>query len=82
MSIIKKLSELSIQIVESVILFSLSFSGLMIALILRHFKFNGIIITLFGIIVELIAIALLYFYFKKYLSTEEEPPQKEKKGKK
>ncbi len=70
------------QIIKGFILFILSFSGLLCALLLRHLDYNGSIIAGVGVLVEAIAIILCYLIFKAYLKTEEETkpvPQKEKK---
>ena len=70
------------QIISGFILFILSFSGLLCALLLRHLNYNGSIIAGVGVLVEAIAIILCYLIFKTYLKTEEETkpvPQKEKK---
>ena len=60
------------RIILGLILFSLSFSGLGIALLLRHLGFSGTIIASFGVLTESIAMLLCYFIFKNYLKIEEE----------
>ena len=62
------------QIIQGFILFSLTFSGLACALVLRHLKYNGTVITGVGLIVEGIALILCYFIFKHYLKSEEVKP--------
>jgi hypothetical protein len=60
----------------------LTFSGLLCALLLRHYDYNGSIIAGVGILVEIIAMILCFLIFKGYLKKEDEPEPKEKKGKK
>lgn len=59
------------EIVKGIILVILASSGLGCALFLRYLGFNGTIITLFGIITEIISLLLCYFLFQGYLKTEE-----------
>ena len=70
------------QIIKGFILFILSFSGLLCALVLRHLDYNGSIIAGVGVLVEAIAIILCYLIFKTYLKTEEETKPAPQKGKK
>jgi len=72
------------QIIQGALLFALVFSGLVCALFLRHFGYNGLVITAGGILVELISLIICYFIFKSYLKTEEVKPveSKSKKGEK
>ena len=70
------------QIFKGFILFLLSFSGLLCALLLRHYDYNGSIIAGIGVLVEIIAMILCYLIFKDYLKKEEEPEPTKKKGKK
>jgi len=68
------------QIIQGFVLFSLAFSGLGCALLLRHLGYNGTVISGVGIIVEGIALILCYFIFKSYLKTEEvKAPEPKKK---
>jgi len=70
------------QIIQGLVLFSLTFSGLGCAILLRYRGYNGAVITIVGVLVELIGIILCYFLFKGYLKTEEsEIPYSKKKGK-
>lgn len=69
------------QIIKGFILFLLSFSGLLCALLLRHLDYNGSIIAGIGVLVEIIAMILLYLIFKGYLRKEVESEPTEKKGK-
>ena len=69
------------QIIQGLIFFSLTFSGLGCALLLRYRGYNGAVISIIGVLVELIGIILCYFLFKGYLKTEEvEIPHSKKKG--
>ena len=70
------------QIFKGFILFLLSFSGLLCALLLRHYDYNGSIIAGVGVLVEIIAMILCYLIFKGYLKKEEESEPSGKKGKK
>lgn len=67
------------QMIQGFILFSLAFSGLGCALLLRHLGYNGIVISGISIIVEGIALILCYFLFKGYLKIEEIKVPKSKK---
>jgi hypothetical protein len=71
------------QILKSFILFLLVFSGLGIAIMLRIMGYNGVIITLGGIVIEGVALVLLYIFLKGYFqetSREKDkiPPAKKK----
>ena len=70
------------QIIRGFILFILSFSGLLCALLLRHLDYSGSIIAGVGVLVEAIAIILCYLIFKTYLRKEEETEPTPQKGKK
>ena len=70
------------QLIKAFILFILSFSGLLFALLLRHLDYNGSIIAGVGILIEIIAMSLCYFIFKRYLKKEEEAEPISEKGKK
>ena len=68
------------QIIQGFILFSLAFSGLGCALLLRDLGYNGIVISGVSIIVEGFALILCYFLFKGYLKIEEiKVPESKKK---
>ena len=68
------------QMIQGFILFSLAFSGLGCALLLRHVGYNGIVISGVSIIFEGIALVLCYFLIKGYLKTEEiKVPESKKK---
>ena len=69
------------QIILGLVLFSLSFSGLGIALLLRRWRYSGTIIASFGILTEIIALLLCYVIFRGYLKKDEEikPSEKPKK---
>lgn len=68
------------EIIKGFILVILTSAGLGCALFLRYLGFNGTIITLFGIITEIISLLLCYFLFRGYLKTEEKTePSKSKK---
>ena len=68
------------EIIKGFILVILASAGLGCALFLRYLGFNGTIITLFGIITEIISLLLCYFLYRGYLKTEEKTePSKSKK---
>ncbi len=69
------------QIILGLVLFSLSFSGLAIALLLRQLKYNGTVIAGIGILTEIIALLLCYVIFRGYLKKDEEikPSEQPKK---
>ena len=69
------------QIIQGLFFFSLTFSGLGCALLLRNRGYNGAVITIVGVLVEAFGLILCYFLFKGYLQTEEvEVPHPKKKG--
>ena len=70
------------QIILGLILFSLSFSGLGIALLLRQWRYSGTIIASFGILTEIIALILCYVIFRGYLKKDEEVQPSEQPKKK
>ena len=69
------------QIILGLILFSLSFSGLALALLLRQLRYSGTIIASFGVLTEIVALLLCYAIFKGFLKKDEEikPSEKPKK---
>ncbi len=70
------------QIILGLIMFSLSFSGLGIALLLRQWKYSGTVIASFGILTEIVALLLCYDIFKGFLKKDEEiKPSKQPKKK-
>jgi len=64
------------EILDGLILVFLVSSGVIVAILLRSLDFNGIIITMVSIITEVIALVICYFYFRKYLESEEKPELK------
>jgi len=72
-----------LEIILGLILFSLSFSGLGIALLLRHWRYSGTVIASFGVLTEIIALLVCYVIFKGYLKKDEEikPSEQPKKKK-
>jgi len=69
------------EITKGFILFVLAISGLAFAVILRFFDQSGTIIMAGGIIVEVLAMIAIYFVFKKYLRSDEDVKQPERKQK-
>ncbi|NVM34196.1 MAG: hypothetical protein HWN81_01290 [Candidatus Lokiarchaeota archaeon] len=69
------------EIIKGLILVILASAGLGCALFIRYLGFNGTIITLFGIITEIISLLLCYFLFREYLKTEEKSEPSKSKGK-
>jgi len=69
------------QIIQAIILFLLASLGLLSALYLRFLGLNGTIISFVGIIVEIIALVLLFFLFKKHLLIKEEAKEESLKKK-
>lgn len=70
------------QIILGLVLFSLSFSGLAIALLLRQMRYSGTVIAGFGILTEIFALLLCYVIFRGYLKKDEEiKPSEEPKKK-
>lgn len=70
------------QILKAFILFLLVFSGLGIAILLRIMGYNGVIITLSGIVIEGITLMLLYFFLKGYFQEISGEKDKRTPGKK
>ena len=70
------------EILKGLVLAALTFSGLLVSLILRMLEYNGVIISMGGIAVEAIALIACYFLFRGYLKSERETPSTKKKGKK
>lgn len=71
------------EILEALLLIFLMSSGIIVAFLFRYLDFNGIVITLAGIISEIITLVLAYMLFRKYLTSEEESTldaRKKKKG--
>jgi hypothetical protein len=60
------------DIIRGLIIFILASSGLGIAIILRYFDYNGILITFFGLIVEFIALILCYLLLREYLKSKKD----------
>lgn len=69
------------QIIQALILFLLASLGLLSALYLRFLGLNGTIISFMGIIVEIVALVLLLFLFKKHLLIKEEAKEESLKKK-
>jgi membrane-anchored glycerophosphoryl diester phosphodiesterase (GDPDase) len=69
------------RLINGFILFLLSFSGLLFAILLRQLGYNGAIIASLGLLVEGIALFFCYLFFKGYLQSEEKPETPSKKGK-
>ena len=67
------------EIIKALVLFILAFSGLGSALLLRYFDQSGAIIIAVGVSIEVIAMIVIYFIFKKYLKSEEDVKSPEKK---
>lgn len=68
---VKILKDSFALIVKGLIFCMLAFSGLNVAIILRILEYNGLTISLFGIITQFIALILCYFMFRNYLKVEE-----------
>ena len=69
------------QIIKALILFLLASLGLLSALYLRFLGFNGTIISFVGIIIEIVALVLLFFLFRKHLLIKEEAKEESLKKK-
>ena len=69
------------QIIKALILFFLASLGLLSAIYLRLLGLNGTIISFVGIIVEIVALVLLFFSFKKHLRIKEETKEESLKKK-
>lgn len=69
------------EIVKGFIIFALASSGLVIAILLRYFGYNGTVITFFGLVVEFISLFLCYLLLKGYLRSKEDQEKSEIKEK-
>ncbi|MFX1275912.1 MAG: hypothetical protein ACFFBP_06695 [Promethearchaeota archaeon] len=65
------------DIIKGLILFILIVSGLSFAILLRLLDQGGIVISIVGIFIEIFAIILIYFLFRKYLKSEEKSESSE-----
>ncbi|MFW9999928.1 MAG: hypothetical protein ACFE9Q_05530 [Candidatus Hodarchaeota archaeon] len=70
------------EIIKGIILVVFATSGLIFSISLRILGYNGTIITFFGILAEFITLVLCYFFFRKYLKSEEKTERSQLKGKK
>ncbi|MBY8982531.1 MAG: hypothetical protein KGD57_06265 [Candidatus Lokiarchaeota archaeon] len=77
-SIIKKFKDL----INSFLLFILTLSGFAMAVVLRILDFNGNLIVLISVIIEIIGILLCYLILKNYLEEKIKPEVSSKKIKK
>ena len=69
------------EIVKGFIIFALASSGLVIAILLRYFGYNGTVITFFGLVIEFISLFLCYLLLKGYLRSKEDQEKSEVKEK-
>ncbi|MBY8983797.1 MAG: hypothetical protein KGD65_01895 [Candidatus Lokiarchaeota archaeon] len=69
------------EIVKGFIIFALASSGLVIAILLRYFGYNGTVITFFGLVVEFVSLFLCYLLLKGYLRSKEDQEKSEEKEK-
>ncbi|MHA2182602.1 MAG: hypothetical protein ACXAAH_14370 [Promethearchaeota archaeon] len=60
------------EIVKGFLVFALATSGLVVAILLRYFGYNGTVITFFGLAIEFISLFLCYLLLKGYLRTKED----------
>ena len=67
------------EIIKGFVIFALASSGLIIAILLRYFGYNGTVITFYGIVVEFVALFLCYFILKDYLKSKEDQEKSEAK---
>ena len=70
------------DIIRAFLVFILASSGLGVAILLRYIGADGTVITLFGLIVEIISLFLCYFLLRGYLKSKEELEVSEPKEKK
>ncbi|MBN1213920.1 MAG: hypothetical protein JXA99_00610 [Candidatus Lokiarchaeota archaeon] len=77
-SIIKKFRDL----INGFLLFILTLSGFVIAVILRISGFNGNLIVLIGVIIEIFGIILCFLILKTYLNEKITPEESVRKKKK
>ncbi|MHA2282927.1 MAG: hypothetical protein ACXAC5_18955 [Promethearchaeota archaeon] len=69
------------EIVKGFIIFALASSGLVIAILLRYFGYNGTVITFFGLVIEFISLFLCYLLLKGYLRSKDDQEKSEGKEK-
>ncbi len=70
------------EIIKGLLLCILAISGFGFAVLLRFFDQSGYIIMTGGIIVEILAMSVIYFVFKNYLKSDEENIKKLERKKK
>jgi hypothetical protein len=69
------------EIVKGFLVFALASSGLVIAILLRYFGYNGTVITFFGLVIEFISLFLCYLLLKGYLRTKDNQERLKEKEK-
>jgi hypothetical protein len=69
------------EILASLFIFGFTISGIGVGILLRYFEFDGLIITFYSIIAEVIGIIVLYFILKGYLKSHEKPTEITRKKK-
>ena len=69
------------ELLASLFIFLFAISGIGIGIILRYLEFDGLIITFYSIIAEVIGVVILYFALRGYLKSHEKPTQTTRKKK-
>ncbi len=69
------------EILKGFIVFALASSGLVAAILLRYFGFNGTVITFYGLVIEFVSLFLCYFILKDYIKFKEDQDKSEMKEK-
>ncbi|MBN1800720.1 MAG: hypothetical protein JW891_04395 [Candidatus Lokiarchaeota archaeon] len=59
------------EIVKGLVLVIMVSSGLLVSILLRYFNQNGIMISVLGIFVEVIALIIVSYFLQNYLKSEE-----------
>ncbi len=67
------------EIIKGFIIFALASSGLVFAILLRYFGYNGTTITFFSLVVEVISLFLCYLLLKGYLKSKEDQEKSKEK---
>ena len=79
---LKYLKDSFSQILNGIILTILASAGLLSAIMLRTLSFNGTMITFVSIVVEVIALGLVYFYLRNFFTVKEEDQKQKRISKK
>jgi hypothetical protein len=72
-SSIKSIKNYTSEFLGGLIIFILVSSGFGVAVLLRYLNYNGYVISIVGISIEAISIIIIYFIYRKFIHSGEEP---------